>query len=135
MSLKIIKIDSLSEFLTVDNTNISVDNTNISVDATLIGPITYLLKIPYRFYTNEVILNLWSEIRQVETIYELTPTQEDGLMVLEFFYDFEDNETFEVKVTDLTDKLIWRGKIMATTQTDLEDYILHKVVDNNIIKI
>lgn len=135
MSLKIIKIDSLSEFLTVDNTNISVDNTNISVDATLIGPVTYLLKIPYRFYTDEVILNLWSEIKQTETLLTLNVIQEDGLMVLEFFYDFEDNETFEVKVTDLTDKLIWRGKIMATTQTDLEDYILHKVVDNNIIKI
>lgn len=135
MSLKIIKIDTLSEFLTVDNTNISVDNTNISVDATLIGPVTYLLKIPYRFYTNEVILNLWSEIKQTETLLTLNVIQEDGLMVLEFFYDFEDNETFEVKVTDLTDKLIWRGKIMATTQTDLEDYILHKVVDNNIIKI
>jgi hypothetical protein len=135
MSLKIIKIDTLSEFLTVDNTNISVDNTNISVDATLIGPVTYLLKIPYRFFTNEIILNLWSEIKQVETIYELTVTQEDGLMVLEFFHEFIDNETFEVRVTDLTDKLIWRGKIMATTQTNLEDYILHKVVDNNIIKI
>lgn len=135
MSLKIIKIDTLSEFLTVDNNNISVDNTNISVDATLTGPVTYLLKIPYRFYTDEVKLKLWSEIKQIETIYEITPTEEDGLMVLEFFYDFEDNETFEVKVTDLTDKLIWRGKIMATTQDNLEDYILHKVVNNNIIKI
>lgn len=134
MSLKVIKIDSVGEYLTVDNTNISVDNTNISVDATLIGPITYTLKLPYRFFSNEVKLVMWSEMRQIETVFELSVIEENNLMVLEFFYEFEDNETFEVKVLDLQDKLIWRGKVMATTQTDLENYILH-IKDNNIIKI
>jgi len=55
-------------------------------------------------------------------------------MVLSFGYDFVDGETFEAKVTDLDDKLIWRGKILATNQNDLENYILHKN-DNGIIKI
>jgi len=56
-------------------------------------------------------------------------------MLITFQHSFEDGETYEVKVTDTNSKLIWRGKILATIQTDLENYILHKVVDNNIIKI
>ena len=137
MSLKIIEISGIpgGDYLTVDNNIISVDSNLYTADMTVKPDTTYFLRIPYRFFTNEVKLVLWSEIKQVETILELPVVQQDGLMVLEFYHQFIDNETFEVKVTDLTDKLIWRGKIMATTQTDLEDYILHKVVDNNIIKI
>jgi hypothetical protein len=135
MSLKIIRISGIDDFLTVDNTIITVDSDLYTADMILDSNITYFLRVPYRFFTNEVKLILWSEIKQVETIIELTVTEEDGLMILEFYHDFIDNETFEVKITDLTDKLIWRGKIMATIQTDLQDYILHNVVDNNIIKI
>ncbi len=136
MSLKIIEISGVpgGDFLTVDNNIITVDSNLYTADMTINPDTTYFLRIPYRFFTNEVKLILWSEIKQVETIYELPATQEDGIMVLEFYHQFIDNETFEVRVVDLTDKLIWRGKIMATTQTNLEDYILH-VVDNNIIKI
>lgn len=136
MSLKIIEISGVpgGDFLTVDNNIISVDSNLYTADMTINPDTTYFLRIPYRFFSNEVKLVLWSEIKQVETIYELPALQEDGLMILEFYHQFIDNETFEVRVVDLTDKLIWRGKIMATTQTDLEDYILH-VVDNNIIKI
>ena len=136
MSLKIIEISGIpgGDFLTVDNNIITVDSNLYTADMTINPDTTYFLRIPYRFFTNEVKLILWSEIKQVETIYELPATQEDGIMVLEFYHQFIDNETFEVRVVDLTDKLIWRGKIMATTQTNLEDYILH-VVDNNIIKI
>lgn len=136
MSLKIIEISGIpgGDFLTVDNNIITVDSNLYTADMTINPDTTYFLRIPYRFFTNEVKLVLWSEIKQVETIYELPALQEDGLMILEFYHQFIDNETFEVRVVDLTDKLIWRGKIMATTQTNLEDYILH-VVDNNIIKI
>lgn len=137
MSLKIIEISGIpgGDFLTVDNNIISVDSNLYTADMTIKPDTTYFLRIPYRFFTNEVKLVLWSEIKQIETILELPALQEDGLMILEFYHQFIDNETFEVRVVDLTDKLIWRGKIMATTQTNLEDYILHKVVDNNIIKI
>lgn len=136
MSLKIIEISGIpgGDFLTVDNNIITVDSNLYTADMTINLDTTYFLRIPYRFFTNEVKLVLWSEIKQIETILELTALQEDGLMILEFYHQFIDNETFEVRVVDLTDKLIWRGKIMATTQTNLEDYILH-VVDNNIIKI
>mgnify|MGYP003528875710 CR=1 FL=1 len=56
------------------------------------------------------------------------------LNIISIRYDFVDSETLEAKVTDLDDKLIWREKILATNQNDLENYILHKN-DNGIIKI
>jgi len=135
MSLKVIHIGSIGDDLTVDNTFISVDNDIITVDQTIQNPQDYELKVPYRFFTSNIKLSLWNEIKEFETILDLTVVEVDGQMLITFQHSFEDGETYEVKVTDTNSKLIWRGKILATIQTDLENYILHKVVDNNIIKI
>jgi len=134
MSLKVIKINELGDYLTVDSTLISVDNDIITVDATQQSFTGYTLKLPYRFFTSSIKFILWNEIKEKQDILSLEVTEENGTMVLSFGYDFVDGETFEAKVTDLDDKLIWRGKILATNQNDLENYILHKD-DNGIIKI
>lgn len=138
MSLKVINLDSATENLTVDNDIISVDSIEISVDMTLSGDTEHTLRIPYRSYSPEVKLVLWDEIKEIETILTITVVPEPGIMVLNFNYSFSDGDSFEVKVLDaregFNDRLIWRGKILATTQTDLENYILHKK-DNGIIKI
>lgn len=135
MSLKIINLQNIGDNLTVDNTFISVDNDLITADQTLIEPSLYTLKIPYRKFTPVVKLYIWNEIKETETIITITVGNEPGLMVLEFGYPFVDGETYEVKVlNDSNDELVWRGKILSTTQTDLENYILHKN-DNGIIKI
>lgn len=134
MSLKVIKIDELGEYLTVDTTNITVDNDIITVDATRVSSEENILKLPYRFFTTDIKFVLWNEIKETQDILLLEVTEENGLMVLSFNYEFNDGETFEAKVTDLDDKLIWRGKILATLQIDLENYILHKN-DDGIIKI
>lgn len=139
MSLKIINLDSATENVTVDNDIITVDNDVITVDTTLTGDVEHTLRVSYRYYTDIVNLYLWDEIRELETILEITVEPEPGLMVLNFTYPFVDGDSFEVKVMDATEgkenNLIWRGKILATTQTDLENYKLHKVATNNIIKI
>ena len=135
MSLKIIHIDGIGDNLTVDSTLISVDNTNITVDQTILNPQDHILKVPYRFFTSNIKLVLWNEIKELETILDLVVVEADGQMLITFQHDFEDGESYEVKVTDNNNKLIWRGKILSTIQTDLENYILHKVEDNNIIKI
>lgn len=135
MSLKIINLQNIGDNLTVDNTFISVDSELITADQTLIEPSLYTLKIPYRKFTPVVKLYIWNEIKETETIITITVGNEPGLMVLEFDYPFVDGETYEVKVlNDSNDELVWRGKILSTTQTDLENYILHKN-DNGIIKI
>ena len=139
MSLKIITLDSATENMTVDNDIITVDNIIITVDATIGSEQEHVLKISYRNYSPEVKLVLWDEIRELETILDITVEPEPGLMVLKFYYAFVDGDSFEVKVLDAVEgfnlRLIWRGKLLATTQTDLENYKLHKVATNNIIKI
>lgn len=135
MSLKVIHINGIGDDLTVDSTLISVDDTNITVDQTILNPQDHILKVPYRFFTSNVKLVLWNEIKEIETILDLVVVEADGQMLITFQHDFEDGESYEVKVTDINSKLIWRGKILSTIQTDLENYILHKVEDNNIIKI
>lgn len=135
MSLKIINLQNIGDNLTVDNTFIFVDSDLITADQTLIEPSLYTLKIPYRKFTPVVKLYIWNEIKETETIITITVGNEPGLMVLEFDYPFIDGETYEVKVlNDSNNELVWRGKILSTTQTDLENYILHKN-DNGIIKI
>ena len=135
MSLKVINILSIDEFLTVDNTIVSVDQTNISADQLEMTPVDSILKVPYRFFNSEVKLVLWNEIKETKSTLLLTAVENSGEMVLTFTHNFKDGETYEVLITDLSDKLIWRGNILATIQTDLDNYILHKVADNNIIKI
>lgn len=134
MSLKVINIHNIGDYLTVDNTFISVDSENITADQTLASPEIYTLRVPYRFFSSDIKLILWNEIKETETILDLSVVEDNGLMIIDFHHDFEDGETYEVKITDLDDKLIWRGKVLSTTQTDLENYILHKN-DNGIIKI
>jgi hypothetical protein len=136
MSLKVINIQALGDYLTVDNDIISVDTIEISVDATLLAQQTHTIKIPYRNYAANVNLVLWNEIKEVETIIPIVVVSEPGLMVLNFSHAFLDGDSYEVKVLDQIDnKLVWRGKLLATIQTDLENYKLHKVVNNNIYKI
>lgn len=135
MSLKVINIDALGDYLTVDNNIISVDNDVITVDATLLDQQSHTIKIPYRKYAPNVNLILWDEIREVETIIPIEVVSEPGLMVLNFSHAFLDGDSYEVKVLDLDNNLVWRGKILATIQTDLENYKLHKVVNNNVYKI
>lgn len=135
MSLKVIKINGnfVDEF-TIDSTLISVDSIDITVDESILDLQEYTIKVPYRFFTSNIKLLLWNEIKQSETILNINVTENKGEMAIKFQHPFEDGETYEVKVTDTNNKLIWRGKILATIQDDLENYILHKVEDN-IIKI
>lgn len=134
MSLKVIKINELGDYLTIDSTLISVDNDIITVDTTQQSIEGYILRLPYRFFTSNIKFILWNELKEKQDILPLEVIEENGTMVLSFGYEFFDGETFEAKVTDLDDKLIWRGKILTTNQNDLENYILHKN-DNGIIKI
>ena len=47
-------------------------------------------------------------------------------MVFSFSFNFEDDKTYESSITDMDDKLIWRGKIYSTSQTDLQNYSINK---------
>ena len=130
--LKVIKISGGIGDLTVDSTLITADSTLITADATEFYT-SYELKIPYRFFNTDVNLYLFNEFTEEENNIQLTAVESDGYMILTFNYLFKNGETFEAKVTN-DDKLIWRGKIFATTQDNLQDFSLTRK-DNNIIYV
>ena len=126
----------MNEYLTVDNIDISVDSIDITVDTLSTSATnTFLLKVPYRFFSNDVDLYLWDEIREKEFVINITPTEEDGFMVLEFYHPFRNDETFEARVISKdNNKQVWRGKILTTTQDDLQNFKSHSE-EQNIYKL
>lgn len=136
MSLQVIKLDSINGSLTVDNDIITADNDMITVDTTTGGGQEYTIKFAYRKWSNLVNLHLWNELKEQETIIELSPDSEPGIMVLNFAHNFLDGESYEVRVFDKQNgELVYRGKLLATIQSDLQNYKLHKVTSNKVYKI
>ena len=139
MSIKVIQISDLpSGPLTVDTTLISVDSTLVTADQTLYlepNQIDHVLTVIPRFYTTDVKLYLWNELKSMETVLTCVATETNGYLEIPFTYFLTEGDSIETKVTDTTDKLMWRGKIYATSQTDLENFTLNPKTNNNIIKI
>jgi outer membrane protein assembly factor BamB len=125
-----------SQPLTVDTTNITVDNTHITVDATIIGePSTYSITITPREYPTEVKFILWDELLEQTISQECTVINASGYMEIPFILsDVNDGTSFEVTVNDLSDKLLWRGKLYCTNQTDMQEFKMNVPNASKIIK-
>lgn len=120
------KIINISDFdgITVDSTIITVDNDIITVDAISGG--AYEFKVPYRFFDANIKFIIYDELNDIQYIQELVAQDVNNYMVFNFPFDFEDDKTYESSITDMDDKLIWRGKIYSTSQTDLQNYSINK---------
>lgn len=135
MSIKVIKINEPFGYdLRADSTLITVDSTEITADQTNTAPPnTYILSVIPRFYTDEIKLKLLNEDTEEMTEIELPAEQVNGKLNIEFTMDMKDGQSFETSVTDLSDKLMWRGKIYATLQEDLENFTLYPKTNNKIV--
>jgi hypothetical protein len=80
-----------------------------------------LIFIP-RFDTDTVSIILTHEVKQLDYNYELATTYTNGLMQVEITHDFKEGESYSFQVEDLSNELMYRGKIFITAQTDLQDY-------------
>ena len=135
MSLKVIKIDEpFGESLTADSTLITADTTQYTADQTLSGePNEYQLSVIPRFYAEEVKLILINEDTDTKIVMEVPAEEVNGKLLVNFTADFEDGNSFETTITDLSDALMWRGKIYATLQDDLENFTLYPKTNNKIV--
>jgi hypothetical protein len=112
--------------ITVDSTEITVDNNN-----TTLG---YTIKFIPRYFTENVILNFRNELTNEETVIETSMTQINGLCYVIFSFPIEDATSFELTVLNASnEELLFRGKVFATLQTDLENYKMTKPNENNKI--
>lgn len=85
----------------------------------IVNPIdtTHELKIIPRFgLPTEVVFSLYNEETQTTETITNTFSFLDGYLTVLFDYDFIDGQKFQIKLTD-TSLVIYRGKLMATTQT------------------
>lgn len=120
---KVININNF-DGITCDSTMITCDSDIITVDATQSD--LYEFKVPYRFFSDDVRFIIYDESNDIEIEMELQAVEVNNYMLFNFYFDFEDDKTYESKITDMSDKLIWRGKIYATLQTDLQNYSINK---------
>ena len=129
--LRVLNISPKS--LTADITKISADTTEISADTTHWSP-AHILKIPYRFFSDNVILILKNELTEIEDIFNLIATKyEGGYLTLTFEFEFNhiEGDSFEATLLDsVSSRLMWRGKIFTTNQDDLQNYDLYKYNKN-----
>ena len=75
-----------------------------------------LVIIPRYGEPTEVMFDLYNEETQTEESITNTFGYLDGYLTVSFDYDFIDGQKFQIKLTD-TSVVIYRGKLMATTQT------------------
>jgi hypothetical protein len=127
--------------LTVDSTLYTVDNTHITIDATVIDIYHYLLRVITRYEAGNIEIQFKNELTKETSIIEIISMKYDREHLEAYFdYDFQEGDSFEIKVIDLdqTDprkNIIWRGKGYATMQDDLENYRLITKSDNEDIII
>jgi hypothetical protein len=133
MSIKLVEIDLLNQNLRADNAIKKADSTLFTADTTQITT-AYQLRVAPRFFTTNVVLTLWNEIREEKQVFNLVSTQYNGYMEINFNHIFLEGESYEASINNTTGNLIWRGKLYSTSQTDIENFTLN-VPNNNIIEI
>ena len=139
MSIKVITISDIPDGpLTVDSTLYTVDSTLITADQTVTfqpNSNNHILRIIPRFYETNIKLSLWNELTSTQTGLTATAGITGGYLEIPFTYFLSEGDSIETEVTDTDDKLMWRGKLYATSQTDLENFTLNPKTNNNIIKL
>lgn len=132
----IIKMNNGLDPITVDSTQITVDDTSITVDNNVsgFGGDGYRIQFIPRYYVENINVWLRNELNNEELSQTVTMTNLNGLCeCILNIPNLEDNTTFEIVINDTDDNLLFRGKVFATTQDDLENYKLNVPNQNNKI--
>lgn len=84
---------------------------------------THILKIIPRFYpVGDVSVELTNGVAGDTSLITVTPTISNGYMFLQFEKAFEENSSWQVKVTG-ENEIVYRGKIFVTGQSaDTQNY-------------
>lgn len=82
-----------------------------------------LVFIP-RVNTENVILKLRNELRDIENTIPITGTVTNNVFMGSFSYNFKEGASYEIEVFDDFQNLLFRGKAFATEVEDLQNYKL-----------
>lgn len=120
-----LKVTTTQDGITIDSTYVTVDNAEITIDESA----RYLI-VPFRFYKEQVTFKLVDEMKDKEVYSEELPAinNNNGTLTIRFIPEVKPWQSFEAKIVDHTDndRLIWRGKIFVTDQSDLQNFDINK---------
>ena len=71
--------------------------------------------IPRQYTYTILVLELYNEETQVKEIVTNTFSTLDGLLTINFDYNFIDGQKFQIKITE-DSEVLYRGKLIVTTQ-------------------
>ena len=138
--MKIIKIGSVAEYITVDSTFYTADNTILTADVTYIGigdPEFKLMILP-REYPTKVYVDLYNEVKQSHFKFEADTTVElNYLTFLVNTLEMKEGDSFElfVRKDSQEGELIYRAKAFATYNNDLQNYKMNYPNSNGVYKL
>jgi hypothetical protein len=135
--MKIIKLSSSANTITVDTTFYDVDNSELTVDSTSGDTAVYNMLITPREFVEECNLIFYNELTDLTQTVSGSCAEYLSSVAVSFSLPIiKENDSFQVTATKLvTNELLWRGKAFATSQTDLENFSMTKPNINNIIRI
>ena len=78
----------------------------------------------YEFSGFKIFVEFFDETtKDTDTIQILLPTVSNGILIIEFFnfsipnITFTEGATYQLKITDSSGDIVYRGKVFATSQT------------------
>lgn len=86
------------------------------------------LIITPRNESDNVIVTIRSKQTEEVTLINATSTFTNGYMVIPITYSFTESYNYELKVTDDSLNLLWRGEGYSTVQTDLQNYKMNTFI-------
>lgn len=127
-------IDLVDASITADSIEMTADNTSVTVDSNSSQIVaTYYLDIIPRFYSTNVIATFTNELTQEVSTLTCSATKVGNYLRVSFRLDANNSDSFSVTIEDTTGKLMWRGKVFATTQEDLQQYKVNVPNTNNVL--
>ena len=80
-----------------------------------------LIFIP-RFDAPTVSIEIRDEETDTSETLTISAIYDNGYMTVEIEYPFKEAGNYTYEVSDLSERLMYRGKIFSTAQTDLQNY-------------
>jgi hypothetical protein len=134
----IIKINNSGSLnITADSTVFTADSTELTADISNLDVSNmYVFSIIPRYFVDTVSVLFINELTKEETTQICQATDNKGLMNILFQYELKDNDLLDVTVyNNLNNDLLWRGKIGATSQNDIQNFKMNVPNNDNIIII
>lgn len=76
---------------------------------------THNIRLIPRAYLEPIVLELYNEVTQVETVVPNMAIVSDGILSISFGFTFSEGDKYQIKLSNGTE-ILYRGKLFATTQ-------------------